>query len=31
MNGHEKCPDCKSQLIAEEGCLKCPACGFSKC
>ena len=27
----EKCPNCKQQLIFEEGCLHCPACGYSKC
>ena len=27
----EKCPNCKQQLIYEEGCLHCPGCGYSKC
>ena len=27
----EMCPNCKSQLIFEEGCLHCPTCGYSKC
>ena len=27
----EKCPNCKQQLIFEEGCLHCPQCGYSKC
>lgn len=27
----EKCPNCKNQLIFEEGCLHCPSCGYSKC
>ena len=27
----EKCPNCKQQLIFEEGCLHCPGCGYSKC
>ena len=27
----EKCPNCKQQLIFEEGCLHCPSCGYSKC
>ena len=27
----EKCPNCKNQLIFEEGCLHCPTCGYSKC
>ena len=25
------CPDCQSPLAHEEGCVKCHACGFSKC
>ncbi len=32
MNGHKtKCPDCGGDLVAQEGCLKCPSCGYSKC
>ena len=27
----EKCPECKTQLIYTDGCVSCPACGFSKC
>ena len=27
----EKCPDCDTQLIYTDGCVSCPACGFSKC
>ncbi len=27
----EKCPNCRSTLIFEEGCLHCPGCGYSKC
>ncbi len=27
----EKCPNCKTPLIFEEGCLHCPGCGYSKC
>lgn len=27
----EECPDCKSTLVRQEGCLICPQCGFSKC
>ena len=27
----EKCPNCKQQLMFEEGCLHCPSCGYSKC
>ena len=26
------CPECGSEsLVREEGCVKCPACGYSKC
>nr|HPH61461.1 ribonucleotide-diphosphate reductase subunit alpha [Candidatus Syntrophosphaera sp.] len=25
------CPDCGSSIEHVEGCLKCPACGWSKC
>lgn len=25
------CPDCEGPLVAEEGCMKCYSCGFSKC
>jgi len=32
MNGNSnKCPDCGGELLAQEGCLKCPSCGYSKC
>lgn len=27
----EKCPNCQSPLIFEEGCLHCSTCGYSKC
>jgi ribonucleoside-diphosphate reductase alpha chain len=27
----EMCPECSSQMIREEGCLNCKACGHSKC
>ena len=28
----EKCPVCEERaIIREEGCLKCQACGYSKC
>ena len=26
-----KCPECRSPVAFQEGCLKCTACGFSKC
>ena len=26
-----KCPECNNQLIAEEGCMKCLACGWNRC
>jgi ribonucleoside-diphosphate reductase alpha chain len=29
--GSQKCPECGSVLVSEEGCLKCHSCGFSKC
>jgi ribonucleoside-diphosphate reductase alpha chain len=25
------CPECKSKLSFEEGCIKCPSCGYSVC
>lgn len=25
------CPECGESLVYEEGCLKCPSCGYSKC
>ncbi len=25
------CPDCGNTLVFQEGCFKCPVCGFSKC
>jgi ribonucleoside-diphosphate reductase alpha chain len=30
VNG-QSCPSCKEKLVFQEGCLKCPACGYSKC
>lgn len=27
----EICPDCGEKLIMEQGCCKCPSCGFSRC
>ncbi|MFB6208681.1 MAG: LAGLIDADG family homing endonuclease [Candidatus Nanohaloarchaea archaeon] len=29
--GNPECPECGGMLILEEGCNKCPDCGFSKC
>ena len=29
--GGEKCPDCGSNLIYQDGCILCPNCGYSKC
>ncbi|HET6202484.1 MAG TPA: adenosylcobalamin-dependent ribonucleoside-diphosphate reductase [Planctomycetota bacterium] len=26
-----KCPECEGVLAFEEGCVKCPSCGFSQC
>jgi ribonucleoside-diphosphate reductase alpha chain len=26
-----KCPECKGDLSFEEGCVKCPGCGYSQC
>ncbi len=26
-----QCPDCSNMLVYEEGCFKCPACGYTKC
>jgi len=31
FNGEAMCPECKGTLVPQEGCLKCPACGYSKC
>ena len=31
MNVIESCPECKSQVFHAEGCLMCPACGWSAC
>lgn len=27
----EKCPDCGGKMVFEEGCAKCPKCGYSYC
>lgn len=29
--GGEKCPECGSDLIFQDGCVLCPNCGYSKC
>ena len=26
-----RCPDCSGYMVAQEGCLNCPDCGYSKC
>jgi len=26
-----QCPECASLLVYQEGCLICPACGYTKC
>ena len=31
LNGHRKCVDCNTTLNIEEGCEKCPNCGWNKC
>lgn len=32
LNGMQKmCPDCKSDLVINEGCAHCQACGYKKC
>jgi len=33
INGHtvDTCPDCSGVLVLEEGCVKCLACGYTKC
>lgn len=27
----KRCPECSAYLLAQEGCLNCPDCGYSKC
>jgi ribonucleoside-diphosphate reductase alpha chain len=27
----QRCPECNEPLVFQEGCLICPACGFSRC
>jgi ribonucleoside-diphosphate reductase alpha chain len=29
--GEEKCPECGTKLIIQEGCFTCPSCAWSKC
>ncbi|QGA80397.1 adenosylcobalamin-dependent ribonucleoside-diphosphate reductase [Candidatus Nanohalobium constans] len=29
--GNPECPDCGGMLVLQEGCNKCPECGYSKC
>ena len=31
LNNSTYCPDCKGELIFDEGCHKCVRCGYSKC
>lgn len=26
-----KCPECRGNLVFEEGCVKCPGCGYAQC
>ncbi|MDD4858810.1 MAG: vitamin B12-dependent ribonucleotide reductase [Dehalococcoidales bacterium] len=26
-----QCPDCSNMLVYQEGCFKCPACGYTRC
>ena len=30
-NGRSRCPDCSGTLVHQEGCLRCPDCGYNKC
>ena len=27
----ERCPECRTILVAQEGCLWCPNCNYNKC
>jgi ribonucleoside-diphosphate reductase alpha chain len=29
--GAQRCPECDEALVFQEGCHKCPACGYTKC
>lgn len=29
--GENKCPECNTHLVFQDGCIICPNCGFSKC
>lgn len=29
--GVEICPECRTEIIHESGCVRCPACGWSRC
>ncbi|TSC53149.1 MAG: ribonucleoside-diphosphate reductase alpha chain [Microgenomates group bacterium LiPW_16] len=31
LNPNENCPNCGKKLVRGEGCLSCPACGYSVC
>lgn len=30
-SGHEKCPECGTEMIYQSGCKSCPSCGHSHC
>lgn len=30
-DGGMECPECGCRLMFQEGCVLCPACGWSKC
>ena len=29
--GEERCPECSTTLVIQEGCFTCPSCAYSKC
>jgi ribonucleotide reductase alpha subunit len=31
VNTKNKCPECKSEMVFNNGCASCPSCGYSKC